>query len=91
MIHHGGAGVTYAAILHGVPSVVVPHDYDQFDYAARVEHFQLGLRATSIATAGKALRRTLDRAEWPELRQMRDKAQQYSPEERFLAVVREIF
>jgi len=91
VIHHGGAGVTYAAILHGVPSVVVPHDYDQFDYAARVEHFQLGLRATSIATAGKALRRTLDRAEWPELRQMRDKAQQYSPEERFLAVVREIF
>lgn len=54
VIHPAGAGVTYAAILLGVPSVVVRHDYDHFDYAARLEHFGLGLRADSIAGAGGA-------------------------------------
>jgi len=89
VIHHGGAGVTYAAILHGVPSLVVPHDYDQFDYAARVEHFGLGVRTRSVAGAGPALRRVLAQ-DWPELGRMSVAAREYRPGERFLAVVREI-
>lgn len=36
-------------------------------YAARMEHFELGLRARWIAGAGLALRRVLDRADWPEM------------------------
>lgn len=87
VIHHGGAGVTYAAILQGVPSVVIPHDYDQFDYAARVEHFGLGLRADSIASSGQALRRVLAQS-WPELKRVSIAAQSHRPVERFLAVVR---
>lgn len=88
VIHHGGAGVTYAAILSGVPSVVVPHDYDQFDYAARVEHFQLGLRAKTISGAGPALRQVLSRRTWPALTRMQACAQAYRPAEHFLEVVR---
>ena len=90
VIHHGGAGVTYAAILCGIPSVVVPHDYDQFDYAARIEHFGLGIRANSILGAGPALRRAFDRQDWPELKRMQENARKYSPAERFLEVVKSV-
>lgn len=48
VIHHGGAGVTNACIAAGKPMLAVPHDYDQFDYAARIEHHQLGFRLSRI-------------------------------------------
>lgn len=41
---HGGTGVTYACIEAGVPMLVWPQDYDQFDHAARVVGRGLGLR-----------------------------------------------
>lgn len=88
VIHHGGTGIAYAAIQHAVPCVVVPHDYDQFDYAARIVHFRLGVRANAIANAATALRRVLAQGSWPELNQMAIKARTYRPAERFLAVVR---
>jgi UDP:flavonoid glycosyltransferase YjiC (YdhE family) len=43
-IIHGGTGITYACIRNAVPMLVWPHDYDQFDHAARIVHHQLGLR-----------------------------------------------
>lgn len=43
VIHHGGAGVTYASIAKGKPAIVVPQDYDQFDYAARITAKGAGL------------------------------------------------
>lgn len=43
-IVHGGTGVTYACLQAGVPMLVWPHDYDQFDHAARIVHHRLGLR-----------------------------------------------
>lgn len=88
VIHHGGTGVAYAAILYGVPCVAVPHDYDQFDYAARLEYFGLGLRAGSVAGAGAALGRVLDKKTWPELARMQEIARAYRPGDRFLEVVR---
>jgi len=48
VIHHGGAGITNACITAGKPMLAIPHDYDQFDYAARIEHHQLGFRARRI-------------------------------------------
>lgn len=45
-IIHGGTGITYACIQNGIPMLVWPHDYDQFDHAARIVHHQLGLRLT---------------------------------------------
>ena len=41
---HGGTGVVYSCLRAGVPMLVWPHDYDQFDHAARVVHHGLGLR-----------------------------------------------
>jgi UDP:flavonoid glycosyltransferase YjiC (YdhE family) len=36
VVHHGGAGTTQAAVLAGVPSVVVAHAYDQHDWGRRL-------------------------------------------------------
>ena len=90
VIHHGGAGVTYAAVLAGIPAVVVPHDYDQFDYAARIEHFHLGRRARSIAAAAPALQSVLAQTAWPRLDALRDQARAYRPGDRFVATLRRL-
>ncbi|MCA9093349.1 MAG: glycosyltransferase family 1 protein [Planctomycetaceae bacterium] len=41
---HGGTGVTYSAIEAGLPMLVWPQDYDQFDHAARIVQHGLGKR-----------------------------------------------
>ncbi|HEX2831511.1 MAG TPA: glycosyltransferase [Thermoanaerobaculia bacterium] len=58
-IVHGGTGITYACIEAGVPMLVWPHDYDQFDHAARIVHRGLGLRLRE-STVARDLRRLLD-------------------------------
>ncbi len=42
VIHHGGVGVTGAALTAGVPSVVVPFGHDQKDNALRVQALRVG-------------------------------------------------
>lgn len=37
VIHHGGAGILYNCIKYQRPALILPHDYDQFDYAVRAE------------------------------------------------------
>lgn len=41
---HGGTGITYSCIKAGVPILVWPQDYDQFDHAVRIVDRGLGLR-----------------------------------------------
>ena len=43
VLHHGGAGVMYHALRAGVPALVHPLDYDQFDHAARLQSHGAGL------------------------------------------------
>ncbi len=66
VIHHGGAGITYSTIRAGRPAVVVPHDYDQFDFAARIAAARAGVvvRRLDPRPAADALERALrlDRA-----------------------------
>lgn len=90
VLHHGGAGITYAAVLAGIPAVVVPHDYDQFDYAARIEHFGLGRRARSIVAAAPALESVLSQPAWPRLDALSEKARAYRPGDRFVATLRRL-
>ncbi len=54
---HGGAGIVYACLAHGLPMVVWPHDYDQFDNAARVVAAGAGVRTKGTA---RSLLRALD-------------------------------
>ncbi len=40
--HHGGMATTHAALVHGIPQVVVPHAGDQYPQAARVTQARVG-------------------------------------------------
>ncbi len=42
VIHHGGMGTTHAALVHGVPQLVVPHAGEQHLQARRVEAAGVG-------------------------------------------------
>lgn len=44
VVHHGGAGTTTTAARAGRPQVIIPHNYDQFYWAHRVQ--QLGVGAS---------------------------------------------
>lgn len=43
VVHHGGIGSTAEALRAGIPQIVVPMAYDQFDNAARVEMLGVGV------------------------------------------------
>ncbi len=45
-IVHGGTGLVYSCLRSGVPMLVAPQDFDQFDHAARIVHRNLGLSCT---------------------------------------------
>jgi rhamnosyltransferase subunit B len=48
LVHHGGVGSSAQALQAGIPQLVVPHAYDQFDNAMRLEALGVALpvRAT---------------------------------------------
>lgn len=83
VIHHGGAGIFYQCIIYGKPALILPHDYDQFDYAVR------GVEAGVAYTAkrdnskeiGQAFEELLAKENWPELETLRQAAQSYNPTE----------
>ncbi len=57
IVHHGGAGTTTAAARAGKPQVVVPHLYDQYYWAHRVQRLGIGTSgptATSLTVDGLA-------------------------------------
>lgn len=54
-IHHGGMGTTHAAIVHGIPQIVVPHAADQRGQARRVAQAKIGLNLTAHDVHGGAL------------------------------------
>lgn len=86
VIHHGGTGIAYSAIAAGLPSLVVPQDFDQFDMAARIAWHGLGLRSGSLTGAARHLDRLMT-ADWPAVPRFRAAAARYAPEARFLAVL----
>lgn len=60
VVHHGGAGITWAALASGRRQIVVPADHDQFDFAARLAYRGLAVRVDEPADVPAALRRLLD-------------------------------
>ena len=61
VIHHGGAGITYSTLRAGLPALVWPHDYDQFDFAARLVARGAALRIRDLTSpdTATALQRAL--------------------------------
>ena len=43
IVHHGGAGTSHTAARAGTPQVIIPHNYDQFYWAHRVQESRIGV------------------------------------------------
>ncbi len=70
VIHHGGMGTTHAALVYGVPQIVVPRAADQYQQAARVQRTGVGMafqaREVTEDVLAHALGRLLDEPGWRE-------------------------
>jgi MGT family glycosyltransferase len=55
MVHHGGMGTTHAAVVYGIPQMVVPHAADQRGQARRVAQAKVGLNLTAHDVRNGAL------------------------------------
>lgn len=80
VIHHGGAGIFYQCIVYSKPALILPHDYDQFDFAVR------GVEANIATSARRDDATDIDLAfkeliskEWPELERLQAISQDYRP------------
>ena len=83
VIHHGGAGIFYQCIIYGKPALILPHDYDQFDYAVRGVEAGVALTANKEETRaiGLAFEKLIAKEDWSELEILRQAAQSYHPTE----------
>jgi vancomycin aglycone glucosyltransferase len=64
VVHHGGAGTTHTTVRAGRAQVIVPHNYDQFYWAHRVQQMGIGVSGPlrdelTVATLVPALRACL--------------------------------
>jgi len=60
VVHHGGAGILYRCLSLGLPALVLPLDYDQFDHAARLETAGLARRLRTLLHLHRPVRAALD-------------------------------
>ncbi len=83
VIHHGGAGIFYQCIIYGKPALILPHDYDQFDYAVRGVEAGVALTANKEDTRaiGLAFEKLIAKEDWSELEILRQATQSYHPTE----------
>lgn len=81
VIHHGGAGILYNCIKYNKPAVIMPFDYDQFDYATRADIAKIALIANmkKEKTIIKAVGKMLEKSEWKELEEISKKYSEYTP------------
>ena len=83
VIHHGGAGIFYQCIIYGKPALILPHDYDQYDYAVR--GVEAGVAFTAKRDNSKAIGQAFDsllaKEDWKELETLRQTAKSYRPTE----------
>ena len=61
VVHQGGVGTTQAACYYGIPSIVVPRGFDQFENAAHIQREGWGLRLMPEQGTAAALRFRLER------------------------------
>lgn len=59
IIHHGGLNTTAESLRAGVPSLVIPHAYDQFDNAIRTEDMGVSKRLKTSDAGMKKIASTL--------------------------------
>lgn len=61
IVHQGGVGTTQAACYYGIPSIIVPRGFDQFENAAHIQREGWGLRLLPSDFTAYSLRYRLQR------------------------------
>ena len=61
IVHQGGVGTTQAACYYGIPSIIVPRGFDQFENAAHIQREGWGLRLLPTDFSVYSLRYRLER------------------------------
>ena len=61
LVYHGGIGTLAQAIGAGVPHLVVPHGYDQFDNGWRIERLGLGHTISQARYRAQKIQQTMRR------------------------------
>ena len=61
IVHQGGVGTTQAACYYGIPSIIVPRGFDQFENAAHIQREGWGLRLMPESFTAHGLRLRLER------------------------------
>lgn len=72
VVHHGGSGVLHHCMKAGVPALVWPQDFDQFDYAERLKRAGIALRCRKPEDIPPALDEVLGKPGF------RERAREYS-------------
>ena len=82
-IHHAGAGIMMGCIDLGIPSLILPQDYDQFDNAVRAELFQIGLvsRKKTESEVLRLFNELVSREDWTHLKVLAQQSKAYQPAE----------
>jgi rhamnosyltransferase subunit B len=60
LVHHGGIGTTAEAFRAGVPQLITPFAWDQFDNGARIASLGAGLVVPVAGLSPRKLARSLD-------------------------------
>ncbi|XJS10636.1 glycosyltransferase [Aerococcaceae bacterium WGS1372] len=81
VIHQAGAGIFYQCIRHSIPSLLLPQDNDQFDYAARGEVAGIGIwgNDSDINSLKNSFKELLDQKDWSKLKNLTQAYQKYNP------------
>ncbi|MFC3927965.1 glycosyltransferase [Streptococcus caprae] len=84
VIHHGGAGIFYNCIKYGKPALILPHDYDQPDFAVRGEVADIAYISDKkdLANICKQFERLINRKDWFALNTLQKTFTSYHPSER---------
>ena len=71
----------YNAIKYNRPSVIIPHDYDQFDFAVRAKIADIGIpaRLKDRNSIESAIREMINRENWKNLEVISKKYREYRP------------
>lgn len=87
VLHHGGAGVMYHALRAGIPALVHPLDYDQFDHAARLQAAGAGLWLRRLEDLPTVFAQALQPDAFPGLAMLQASVQRYASADAVLACV----
>lgn len=83
IIHHGGAGILYSCVKYNKPAVIIPHDYDQFDYGVRADLAEIAVvaRLKSRKSILNAFNKMLQKEKWDNLKKLSKIFNNYLPSE----------